>query len=64
MTAQLTIAVARGYLEAQHAFHRKQALTDGTQFNPVLSASLGLTGPHAYGEKSARAVAVLRETLR
>ena len=59
-----TLAVARGYLQEKHAFRRKQALTDGTQFNRVLSASLGLTGPHAYAEKSARAIAVLRDALR
>ena len=36
------VAVARGYMEPRDAFRKKQALTDGTQFNRVLSSALGL----------------------
>jgi hypothetical protein len=55
-----TMAVARGRLQKEHAFREKKALTDGTQFNRLLSAALGLSHPYAYDEKSARSVAVLR----
>jgi asparagine synthetase B (glutamine-hydrolysing) len=55
--------VERGHLLADHAFRKKQALTDGTQFNRVLSAALGLPDKHAYGGKNDAAVAVLRRTF-
>ncbi len=55
--------VDRGYLRAEHAFRKKQALTDGTQFNRVLSDALGLPDKHAYGGKNAAAVRVLRRAL-
>jgi asparagine synthetase B (glutamine-hydrolysing) len=58
-----TLAVARGYLLESHAFRRKQALTDGTQFNCVLSSALGLEGAHAYDGKNARAISILRRVL-
>jgi asparagine synthetase B (glutamine-hydrolysing) len=54
------LMVARGHLRPDHAFRKKQALTDGTQFNRVLSTALGLTDRYAYAAKSAAAVAVLR----
>ena len=55
-----TLAVEQGYLREEHAFRKKQALTDGTQFNRVLSATLGLEQKYAYAEKSACASAILR----
>lgn len=57
------LTVDRGYLRAEHAFRRKTALTDGTQFNRVLSTALGLADRHAYGAKNDAAVAALRRTL-
>lgn len=55
------LAVARGHLQHAHAYRKKQALTDGTQFNRTLSTALGLPDRHAYGGKNARAIAVLRD---
>ncbi len=55
--------VARGHLRQAHAFRKKQALTDGTQFNRVLSTALGLTDRHAYDDKNARSIAVLRQIV-
>lgn len=55
--------VERGHLRPEHAFRKKQALTDGTQFNRVLSHALGLPDKHAYGGKNDAAVAVLRRAL-
>lgn len=57
------MAVDRGHLIEAHAFRKKQALTDGTQFNRLLSEALGLEDRHAYDGKSARAVAILRRRL-
>ncbi len=57
------LAVDRGHLLAEHAFRRKTALTDGTQFNRVLSTALGLADRHAYPGKDAAAVAALRRIL-
>lgn len=57
------MTVDRGYLRPEHAFRRKTALTDGTQFNRVLSNALGLPGPHAYDGKNAAAIATLRRAL-
>jgi asparagine synthetase B (glutamine-hydrolysing) len=56
--------VERGHLRAEHAFRKKQALTDGTQFNRVLSTALGLPDRHAYGGKNDAAIAVLRRALQ
>lgn len=56
-----TLTVEQGYLREEHAFRKKQALTDGTQFNRVLSAALGIEQKYAYEEKSARAIAALRK---
>ncbi len=58
-----TLAVERGYMNQDHAFRTKQALTDGTQFNRLLSVGFGLGDRYAYDEKSARAVAVLRRVF-
>ena len=57
------LAVARGYMQETHAFRRKQALTDGTQFNRVLSTALGLDSAYAYDEKNTKAIAALRRVL-
>ena len=57
------LMVDRGHLRAEHAFRKKQALTDGTQFNRVLSTALGLPDKHAYGGKNHAAIAVLRRTF-
>jgi asparagine synthetase B (glutamine-hydrolysing) len=58
-----SLAVARGYMQETHAFRRKQALTDGTQFNRVLSTALGAGSAHAYDEKNTKAIAALRRVL-
>jgi len=55
--------VARGHLLEAHAFRKKQALTDGTQFNRTLSSALGLADRYAYDGKNARAIEVLRRHL-
>ena len=57
------LTVAAGLMEPAHAFRKKQALTDGTQFNRVLSAALGLDDRYAYGAKNERAIAILRGVL-
>lgn len=49
-----------GYMLREHAHRRKQALTDGTQFNQVLSTALDLSNRHAYGEKNERCIGQLR----
>lgn len=58
-----TLAASRGYLLEAQAFRRKQALTDGTQFNRLLADALGLDSAHAYDGKTARAIEVLRQAL-
>jgi asparagine synthetase B (glutamine-hydrolysing) len=57
------MTVANGYLRPEHAFRRKTALTDGTQFNRVLSNALGLPDQHSYGGKNDAAIATLRRVL-
>lgn len=52
--------IDRGHLRAEHAYRKKTALTDGTQFNRVLSNALGLPDRHAYGGKNDAAIDVLR----
>jgi len=59
-----TMAVEAGYLREEHAFRKKQALTDGTQFNRLLSQVLELGDAYSYDGKSARAIALLRGALR
>jgi hypothetical protein len=58
------MTVQRGWLGEAHAYRRKQALTDGTQFNRVLSAALGLADRHAYGAKNDACVTKLRAVLQ
>ena len=58
-----SMAVERGYMKAEHAFRDKQALTDGTQFNRLLSEACGLPDKHAYDGKTVRAVATLRQVF-
>ena len=54
------LAAKRGYLDHRHVGRRKQAMTDGTQFNRLLSSALGLEDGYAYEQKSARCVSQLR----
>ena len=58
-----TLAVERGYMTVEHAFRKKQALTDGTQFNRLLSEAFGLPDHYSYDAKSARAVAALQRVF-
>lgn len=58
------LATWRRYLEESHAYRRKQAMTDGTQFARVLSASLGLASPHAYDDKDEACSSRLSELFR
>jgi asparagine synthetase B (glutamine-hydrolysing) len=58
-----SLAEERGYMRHEHAYRRKQALTDGTQFNRVLSSAFALESPYAYDEKSARCVSRLRAVM-
>jgi asparagine synthetase B (glutamine-hydrolysing) len=58
-----TTAVARGHLDRRHALRKKQAMTDGMQFNRLLSSALGIDGSYAYGEKSARCIFTLKNIL-
>ena len=58
------IAIWRRYLEERHAFRRKQAMTDGTQFNRILSAALGLASAYAYDDKNAACASRLSELFR
>lgn len=54
-----TLAVERGLMKEQHAFRKKYAMTDGTQFNRVLSEAHGLSDKHAYAEKDELCAAYL-----
>lgn len=51
--------VENGWMEHEHAFRKKHAMTDGTQFNRVLSSALNLSDNYSYGEKTEHAVAEL-----
>ena len=55
-----SMAVARGHLDRRHALRKKQAMTDGMQFNRLLSEVLGIESSHAYEEKSARCISQLK----
>lgn len=57
------LAVQAGWLEHRHANRKKQALTDGTQFNRVLSTAFGFGSPHSYEQKNARCIARLRRIV-
>lgn len=57
------MAVQRGYLDHQLAHRTKQAMTDGTRFDQLLSSALGLGDSDAYEQKSARCVSQLKKLL-
>lgn len=57
------MAAERGHLARGLVRRRKQAMTDGTQFNRLLSTALGIEGGYAYHEKSAHCVARLKHVL-
>ncbi len=57
------VAAGRGHLDRRHVRRKKQAMTDGTQFNQLLSSALGLSGSYAYGQKSARCISQLKRLL-
>jgi asparagine synthetase B (glutamine-hydrolysing) len=57
-------AVQGGLLTREHAYRRKQALTDGTRFNQLLSRALGLSSAHAYDQKNAACSAQLRRMFQ
>lgn len=54
------LAAKRGYLDHRHVGRQKQAMTDGTQFNRLLSSALGLENGYAYEQKSAQCVSQLK----
>lgn len=57
------VAAERGHLDHRHVRRKKQAMTDGTQFNRLLSSALGLSDSYAYGQKSARCISQLERLL-
>ncbi len=57
------MASERGYLDRRHVRRKKQAMTDGTEFNRILSSALGLSGSYAYEQKSARCISQLKRML-
>lgn len=54
-------AVNSGLMLRNQAFRTKKALTDGTQFNRVLSKAIGLDDFHAYEGKGIEALLRLKE---
>jgi carbapenam-3-carboxylate synthase len=58
-----SLAVERGHLDHRHAYRKKQAMTDGTRFDRLLSSALGIGDNHAYQEKSARCTFELNKIL-
>lgn len=54
-----TLAVENGFMQHCHAFRKKHAMTDGTQFNRVLSNAFALDSHFAYDKKGERCVAFL-----
>jgi carbapenam-3-carboxylate synthase len=56
-------AVERGHLHRRHALRKKQAMTDGMQFNRLLSSGLGVDSSFAYEEKSTRCISKLKDVL-
>jgi hypothetical protein len=38
-------------------------MTDGTEFNRILSSALGLSGSYAYEQKSARCISQMKRML-
>ncbi len=57
------LATEGGYMEPRHAHRRKQAMTDGTQFNRLLSTSLGFRDAFSYPQKNERCVSELRRII-
>ena len=55
------LAVEKNLLEHQHAFRKKNTITDGTRFNQLFSTMLGLSDPYAYAEKSQCCQIALRD---
>lgn len=55
-----SLAVENGWMRESQAFRKKYALTDGTQFNRVLSNVLGLEDKHAYTQKGEKCIAQLK----
>lgn len=56
-----SLAVENGWMQHAQAFRKKYALTDGTQFNRLLSNVLQLADKHAYLQKSEHSIAMLKE---
>lgn len=56
-----SLAEENGWMLHSQAFRKKYALTDGTQFNRVLSNVLGLSDKHAYTQKGEHAIARLKK---
>lgn len=57
------MASERGHLGPQYAHRKKQAMTDGAQFNRLLSSALGIHSSAAYEQKSARAISQMKNLL-
>lgn len=57
------LAVEKNLLEHGTAFRKKNTITDGTRFNQIFSTMLGLSGQHAYAEKSDFCHAMLRDVF-
>ena len=57
------VASERGHLDGRYVRRKKRAMTDGTQFNRVLSSALGLGDGYAYEHKSARCISQLKNIL-
>lgn len=55
-----SLAAENGWMLESQAFRKKYALTDGTQFNRVLSNVLGLEDKHAYTQKGEKCIAQLK----
>lgn len=58
-----TLAEENGWMLHSQAFRKKYALTDGTQFNRVLSNVLGCKDAHAYVEKGEACIKLLNELI-
>lgn len=55
------MASKRGHLDQRHAHRKKRAMTDGTQFNRLLSSAFGFPDSYAYEQKSARCISQLKK---
>ncbi len=56
-----SLAEENGWMQHSQAFRKKYALTDGTQFNRVLSNVLGLSDKHGYTQKSEQCIVRLNK---